>query len=140
MATGADLFPKEARANRGVFYDGNGNARSLGQIYEFFDKKFSNDTAPATMAHKPNEYAGRISGDKAGYQHIPFSLKQPIEIINAPMTGRQASAFNSLYQLENSLEAFFKQPANTGFGSGFGEAGFYGSLKSPTSVLLDILK
>ncbi len=36
----ADLFPREARANRGVFYGAGGQPRSLNQIYAMFDKKF----------------------------------------------------------------------------------------------------
>ncbi len=37
----ADLFPKEARANRAVFYDStSGQPRSLQQIYAMFDTKF----------------------------------------------------------------------------------------------------
>lgn len=41
MATGVDLFPQAAMANRGVFFDAKtGQPRSLQQIYDFFDKKF----------------------------------------------------------------------------------------------------
>lgn len=37
----ADLFPKAAKANRNVFYDPkDGEARTLEQVYQFFDKKF----------------------------------------------------------------------------------------------------
>ncbi len=39
--TAADIFPKEARANRNVFYDAKSGApRSLREVYAFFDKKF----------------------------------------------------------------------------------------------------
>ncbi len=42
MTPAADLFPRAARANRNVFYDSNtGNARSLEEVYAFFDKKFN---------------------------------------------------------------------------------------------------
>ena len=50
-AIGAKLFPAQARANKNVFYDkATGKARSLDEIYNLFDKKFSdgpsaNDTA-----------------------------------------------------------------------------------------------
>ena len=124
-AIGADLFPKEANANRGVFYNKDGSARSLGQIYEFFDKKFSGDESPATMAHKPNTKSKAI-----GYQHIPFSLKNPIQVIAASNN----PSYGSLLQLENRLDAFFSQPTG-GFGTSL-----YGNLKSPSSILLDVLK
>jgi hypothetical protein len=41
----AAAFPTEARANRGVFFDKDGSARSLKEVYAFFDKKFSIDDA-----------------------------------------------------------------------------------------------
>lgn len=44
QSLGADLFPQAARANRPVFYDQSGTKRTLGEIYDFFDRKFS----PAT--------------------------------------------------------------------------------------------
>lgn len=38
----ADLFPAAARSNRAVFYDSqSGRPRTLAQVYNFFDKKFS---------------------------------------------------------------------------------------------------
>jgi len=45
--TAADLFPAAAKANKNVFYDRKtGDARSLDEVYDYFDKKFS-DTANA---------------------------------------------------------------------------------------------
>ena len=38
----ANVFPEAARANRGVFYDRQtGEARTLGEVYGFFDKKMT---------------------------------------------------------------------------------------------------
>lgn len=38
----ADLFPKEARANRNVFYEPKtGRPRTMSEVYAFFDKKFA---------------------------------------------------------------------------------------------------
>lgn len=36
----ASLFPSAARANHNVFYDTSGKARTLDEVYAFFDKKF----------------------------------------------------------------------------------------------------
>ncbi len=45
MTPAADLFPRAARANRNVFYDPqSGQARSLDEVYRFFDKKFHPQT------------------------------------------------------------------------------------------------
>lgn len=51
LAIAADLFPREAMANRGVFYDRNtGRAKSLQEVYAFFDKKFSSGPAETPAA------------------------------------------------------------------------------------------
>lgn len=53
LSRGADIFPREARANRGVFFDPQtGAPRTLQQIYDFFDKKFDDlpvESGPAPL-------------------------------------------------------------------------------------------
>jgi hypothetical protein len=52
-ASAASLFPREARANRSIFYDRSGGARSLGQVYQLMAKKIGGDgstPAPAPPA------------------------------------------------------------------------------------------
>jgi len=59
--TAAELFPAAAKANKNVFYDRKtGAARSLDEVYAFFDKKFSG-TANASV--KPAIKAGTASPD-----------------------------------------------------------------------------
>jgi hypothetical protein len=41
----ASQFPEAAAANRGVFYDGGGRARTLDQVYRFFESKMTRDVA-----------------------------------------------------------------------------------------------
>lgn len=41
QANAANLFPEAAAANKNVFYDKSGNAKSLEQVYAQFDKKFA---------------------------------------------------------------------------------------------------
>ena len=42
LSIAADIFPKEARANRNVFYDRKtGHPKTLQQVYNFFDKCFA---------------------------------------------------------------------------------------------------
>lgn len=54
--TAADLFPAAAKANKNVFYNHKtGEARSLDEVYAYFDKKFSGTAAtPAKSAAKAN--------------------------------------------------------------------------------------
>lgn len=48
----AAINPQAAKANYNVFYDKNGKARSLEQVYAFFDKKFTNtDTLQTAKAN-----------------------------------------------------------------------------------------
>lgn len=55
LQVAANLFPKAAKANYNVFYDRKtGNAKSLEEVYQFFDKKFqtteSNDNTTGKTA------------------------------------------------------------------------------------------
>ncbi len=44
---GAAMFPAAARANRSIFYDGAGQPRSLGEIYDQFEAKLNSGAAAA---------------------------------------------------------------------------------------------
>ena len=46
----ASLFPREARANRKIFYDNGGNARSLSQVYALMAKKIDDKGSPVAPA------------------------------------------------------------------------------------------
>jgi hypothetical protein len=58
-ANAAALFPREARTNHGIFYDGNGSARSMGEVYALMAKKISDDGSavgtgtPGTLSPTP---------------------------------------------------------------------------------------
>lgn len=49
----ADLFPQAARANRNVFFDKQGRAKSMDEVYAFFDKKFAIKDAPLPLTEEP---------------------------------------------------------------------------------------
>jgi hypothetical protein len=46
----ATQFPEAAAANRGVFYDPSGRARTLGQVYDFFATKMTRELADVDSA------------------------------------------------------------------------------------------
>jgi hypothetical protein len=48
--TAATMFPAAARANRNVFYDASGSARSLSEVYDRFAGKLGNSVAGASAA------------------------------------------------------------------------------------------
>ncbi|MGE4314164.1 MAG: transglycosylase SLT domain-containing protein [Pseudobdellovibrionaceae bacterium] len=62
----ADLFPAEARANRGVFYNSEGKARSLAEVYAFFDKKFDIEGGSATAMADASASIPQIQPDSNG--------------------------------------------------------------------------
>jgi hypothetical protein len=52
--TGASLFPRPAAANKPVFYDGNGRAKTIGEIYaEMADKMNSGQAQFASLGSTP---------------------------------------------------------------------------------------
>jgi hypothetical protein len=59
-ACAANLFPREAKANRSIFYDSSGDARSLSQVYALMGKKLDKagdaggvDLVPGTLVATP---------------------------------------------------------------------------------------
>ncbi|MEM7650622.1 MAG: transglycosylase SLT domain-containing protein [Pseudomonadota bacterium] len=53
----AYIFPEAAKANRNVFYEpSSGRARSLDDIYAFFDRKFQIESAPVPQAKPEISY------------------------------------------------------------------------------------
>lgn len=61
-AAAASLFPREAGANRSIFYDRAGNARSLGDVYRLMGQKLAGAGAgteaapvPGTLVATPEE-------------------------------------------------------------------------------------
>lgn len=56
-ATGAALFPAAARANRNVFFNGDGSARTLSDIYNRFATKLGNAAAGSMATATPAVYA-----------------------------------------------------------------------------------
>lgn len=91
------LFPKEAAANRNVFYDSKtGRARTMQEVYNFFDKKFG-DTAgskndmiaialPAAPAEKENPAQRASLYASSDYRRSAFGTGRDLalEIIGRP--------------------------------------------------------
>lgn len=101
----AAIFPDAAKSNRNVFYDTKtGRAKTLDEVYAFFDKKFSLDdikTAELQPSSNPpnlakaqsgirssvftNDYKARALGDSfiRSYAPVPYQalIHAPIEIM-----------------------------------------------------------
>jgi hypothetical protein len=61
--TAASLFPAAARANRSIFYDRSGNARSFAEIRQNFANKLQRGVQGALGADVPQAWAGRADDD-----------------------------------------------------------------------------
>lgn len=60
-ANAAALFPREARANRSIFYDNSGSARSLSQVYALMAKKIDDNGTPLNSVPASND--GNFGGE-----------------------------------------------------------------------------
>ncbi len=94
----ADLMPRAALANRGVFYDAAGNPRSVGEVYDRFAAKFEDLTGPgaegALMADRhPAPAGGLAMGNRpAGSYAMGAPLADGQSILTRPRLGTGATA------------------------------------------------
>jgi len=65
-AVAADIFPAAAKANKNVFYNNStGKARTLNEVYAFFDKKFGGNGAAPKSETQVAEAAAKPAAEKA---------------------------------------------------------------------------
>ncbi len=131
----ANIFPKEARANRNVFYDSKtGHKKTFQQVYNFFDKKFGGENTTTKMAAIDDNNIVAGKSKKSGYQHIPFSLKKPVEIL--PIRSQDTTT--------NMMHAFFTTPSNNNYdfmrSNNMMPNNFYNQISDPTSMILSLLQ
>ncbi len=96
LQNAADLFPRAANANRNVFYDRKtGDARTLADVYAFFDKKFSDSegdgNAPVQTAAKQDTPLRLNRKEAAAYLDL-FSTSKATSLQN-PLNDRTVRAF-----------------------------------------------
>ncbi len=103
----ASLFPSAARANRNVFYDTNGKARTLDDVYAFFDKKFDN-------GGRDTQVAGTTTDDADAYnalaQTAPRMARYTPNSLLASSSGTNwRPMFEKLTQLTGEEQDFSNQ-------------------------------
>jgi len=101
LQSAADIFPKAARANHNVFYDKEtGAARSVAQVYDFFDQKFQAEpkgqSAPA-IAEDTEHYASLYSAN-------PKSLSSSLVMLRAQEMRDNASNVTNILRIESSTK------------------------------------
>jgi len=82
-AVAARLFPREARANKNVFFNSAGQARTLDQIYNVFAKKFTTGTTPPSpSAPTPRTHVAEAGSAPAQSAQtlMPLKVAQAISL------------------------------------------------------------
>jgi hypothetical protein len=64
------LFPREARANRSIFYQGDGSARSLGEVYALMGRKLENAGASGDATAAPNAFPQQSNDVQLAYANF----------------------------------------------------------------------
>jgi hypothetical protein len=108
QASAARLFPNAAAANRPIFYDRDGNARSVSEVYSVLTSRYasaanSTTTRTAMAAFGPG---GGMSGSPAGMPNNAYflsSFPHAQQVASASSASAQAGSlpqpgFRSLYQ------------------------------------------
>lgn len=101
LQNAADLFPKAAKANRNVFYDRQtGEPRTLAAVYDFFDKKFSDNSESNTqIADRANTSKQAPQSPLFNKSHDLFTSMQ-ISNMQNPLNDRAVRAFITHPSLE----------------------------------------
>lgn len=122
LAPAADIFPRAAKANRNVFYNSKTQeARSLGEIYAFFDKKFidtpSSPTATDTTAIATNEKS------RSARNSIMAATRSPIDEERTARLNRVNPDLMAMISPETNAN-----PMDMYFGQRLSEAGSLNSI------------
>jgi hypothetical protein len=126
----ADIMPQAARSNRNVFFDKSGRAKSMDEVYAFFDKKFTiKDSAlPALDEAAPDE----IVAQNTNLELAPE--QQDTQNAEAQALIATSSVFNT--GRANAM-AFVRQPSedtNAAFGQIPGS--YQNLLRSPIDLMM----
>jgi hypothetical protein len=82
-ASAAAMFPAAAAANRNIFYDSSGSARSIGQVYDRLTGKFDNARTVAVAAASPRATEPSAVSTASGMTAIPIAsnaIKSPANV------------------------------------------------------------
>lgn len=78
LQNAADIFPRESAANIPVFFDkDSGQPRSLEEVYQFFDKKFSIKETPVNTQLKNSVLAAQKSHSPVPGAYKPLATPAP---------------------------------------------------------------
>ncbi len=99
---GADLFPKEAQANKAIFFDHNHRPRTLSEIYAKFDQKFKIEGENAPVAQEP------VAQDIV---YVPQAISPSLDFF-IPTQQTSLSSFTAQIKTQYGLGHLLHNPAD----------------------------
>ena len=79
-ASAAALFPREARANRSIFFASDGSSRSLAQVYALMGRKLDNAVGGASDAAVPGSLVATPPGSAASDVQLAYAdMSDPVQ-------------------------------------------------------------
>ena len=100
QASGARLFPNAAAANRPIFYDRDGRARSVSEVYADLDQRYAIAAgSPATRRAMTSETPVAAASDQAAYLSRLPDVRGVTPIATSSSAPPSQPAFRSLFQV-----------------------------------------
>jgi hypothetical protein len=124
----ADLMPQAARANRNVFFDKSGRAKSIDEVYAFFDKKFS--IKDSTLPNLEDTIETRVAADASDQNDLQTLAQNDQTESVIFRTGHNMPSNHSRFTTAN---ASFDKPAAL---PGQIPGNYQNMLRSPVDLML----
>lgn len=100
QASGARLFPNAAAANRPIFYDSDGRARSVSEVYADLDRRYAvAANSPATRIAMTSETQSSTPSDQAAYLSRLPDVRGVAPIAASSSAAPSQPTFRSLFQV-----------------------------------------
>ena len=119
-ASGAQLFPNAAAANRSIFYDSTGRARSVSEVYSVLTSRYTaaansqaSRSAIAAVGGAPTTTAVTSATQTAPFENASFLQSFPDTRAAAPITVASASSTSDTAPADPSFRSLFQPVSST---------------------------
>jgi hypothetical protein len=114
-ASGAQLFPNAAAANRSIFYDSTGRARSVSEVYSVLTSRYDSAassqatrSAMASVGRAPTTAFASAAQTAPSLDNAAFLSSFPNTSVAAPVTVASASSTTSPAPADPSFRSLFQ--------------------------------
>jgi hypothetical protein len=120
-ASGAQLFPNAAAANRSIFYDSSGRARSVSEVYSVLTSRYTaaansqaSRSAIAAVGGAPTTTAVASAAQTAPFENASFLQSFPdTRAAAAPITVASASSTSDAAPADPTFRSLFQPVSST---------------------------